>query len=477
MKRISIFSLGFLFLAFFAQATTFQVGPQRMYTFPSQVMNLVQNGDTVDIDAGVYLGDVGVWTANDLLIRGIGGKAHLRANGNNAQGKAIWVIQGDDNVLEHIEFSEASVPDQNGAGIRMEGTNLTLRHCYFHDNEQGILAGDNPESRILVEFSEFANNGFGNGFTHHIYANRIFRLTVQFCYLHHANVGHHIKSRARYSNILYNRIMDEEDGNSSYLIDLPDGGIATVMGNLLMQGPFAENGSLISYGFENYPFEYMHRLFVYNNSMVNGRSAGNFVSINGFPMGAVLNNIMVGPGNVLGDTGGVELSTNLVIGNLAEANFEDAQNYNYQINSSSEAINAAVHPGSFGASTWFPELEYVHPMDSISRPVDGPLDIGAYEFPTTTSTSESSFELAQVQLFPNPVRDELTVDLSTVGSTLKIGQYQIYAADGRSMNQGRAEFAENTLQLDLSTFYSGLYYLILSDENGQIVAQQSFEKF
>lgn len=42
---------------------------------------LVGNGDTVNIDAGVYPSDVARWQADDLVLRGIGGFAHLESNG------------------------------------------------------------------------------------------------------------------------------------------------------------------------------------------------------------------------------------------------------------------------------------------------------------------------------------------------------------------------------------------------------------
>jgi len=35
-----------------------------------------------------------VWTKNHLTIRGVGGFAHISADGANAEGKAIWVIKG-----------------------------------------------------------------------------------------------------------------------------------------------------------------------------------------------------------------------------------------------------------------------------------------------------------------------------------------------------------------------------------------------
>ena len=80
--------------------------------------------------------------ASKLTLRGIGqGRVKLPANGKHAGGKAIWVIAGNDVTVENIEFSGARVPDRNGAGIRPEGQNLTVRNCRFYDCEDGILGG------------------------------------------------------------------------------------------------------------------------------------------------------------------------------------------------------------------------------------------------------------------------------------------------------------------------------------------------
>jgi len=51
------------------------------------------------------------------------------------------VIRGNDVIVENIEFSGARVPDRNGAGIRPEGRNFTVRNCRFYDCENGILGG------------------------------------------------------------------------------------------------------------------------------------------------------------------------------------------------------------------------------------------------------------------------------------------------------------------------------------------------
>lgn len=192
------------------KSRTWNVGPTRTYLLPSQVSSLVSNGDTVAIDAGVYMQDVCFWKAHHLLIVGKGGRAHLKSGGRAAGSKAIWVIQGDSVVVENIEFSECKVPDRNGAGIRLEGTHLVVRNCYFHDNEDGILAGDNAGSDVLIEYSEFSKNGFGDGLSHNLYINHVRSLTFRYNYSHDAVVGHLLKSRAHNNYILFNRLSEEK---------------------------------------------------------------------------------------------------------------------------------------------------------------------------------------------------------------------------------------------------------------------------
>ena len=71
-------------------AATLQVGSGRTYPVPSAAAAVAADGDVVEIDAGEYVGDAAFWTADNLTIRGVGGMAHLRADGNHAGGKAIW---------------------------------------------------------------------------------------------------------------------------------------------------------------------------------------------------------------------------------------------------------------------------------------------------------------------------------------------------------------------------------------------------
>jgi Right handed beta helix region len=192
------------------------VGPARKLHNPSDAAAIAKDGQTIHIDAGDYIGDVAQWTQDGLTLRGAEGRAHMKAAGANYGGKGTWVIKGANTTVENLEFSGAQVPDRNGAGIRFEGKNLIVRNCYFHHNENGILGGTHDDGEVLVEHSEFAFNGFGDGQSHNIYIGRIRSLTVRFSYLHHAIVGHNLKSRARTNYVMYNRIVDESDGRASY---------------------------------------------------------------------------------------------------------------------------------------------------------------------------------------------------------------------------------------------------------------------
>jgi hypothetical protein len=353
-----------------------QVGPTRSFKVPSAAAAAAKDGDTIEIDAGIYNEDTATWTQNNLTLFGVNGRASLQANGQNAGGKAIWVIHGNNTLVENIEFSGATVPDRNGAGIRQEGANLVVRNCFFHDNEEGILAGDNLDSEILIEFSEFARNGYGDGQSHNMYINHVKKFTLQFCYSHHAKIGHLIKSRALENHILYNRIMDEADGTASYEIDLPNGGLSYVIGNLIQQGPQTDNSTIVAYNEESNGTNPVQELYFINNTVVNDRtSGGTFIFITGSPTASeVVNNLFVGPGTPI--SGSVAADHNLT---SSGSDLLNRSAYDYHLVGGSSAINAGRDPGSAHTITLMPNWQYVHPTNREPRNISGTVDVGAFE--------------------------------------------------------------------------------------------------
>lgn len=440
--------------------TTWQVGPGRIYTAPSQVINQVSDGDIVEIDAGEYIGDVGAWYTDNLTIRGVGGMAHIRANGNNSQGKAIWVIGGDNYVIENIELSECTVPDENGAGIRQEGTNLTVRNCYFHDNENGILAGDNANSHILVEYSEFARNSHPSGQAHNLYVNHIQKFTLRHSYFHGAVGGHNLKSRAAENHILYNRIMDESNGSSSYIIDIPDGGKAYVLGNILQQGQNAENSTVISYGRENATYYSSNEFNFYNNTLVDERFNGYYFGFDNNISPSVVrifNNIFAGEVTAI-STGSVtvDMNQNQYYPTIADAGLMDVQNYDYRLMNGSLAINAGIDPATQAVEIPV-DLHYIHPMSQEARPTNGTIDMGAYEFGMSTSlaTQELAFSTklvnAMVQLDWS-VHTAKVVKLFEIEKAV-LGDYFEKIADIPTHSARHYQFQDKTISEDETYYY------------------------
>lgn len=364
-----------LALAVPVQARVLGVGAGQEFALPSQAARAARDGDVVEIRAGDYPGDVAVWRADRLTLRGVGGQARLDSRGAVAEGKAIWVIKGRDTTVEHLAFSGARARDRNGAGIRQEGANLVLRHCLFKDNETGLLAGANPASDILVEFCEFAGNGAGDGQSHNLYIGAIRRFTLRYSHSHHARVGHQVKSRAAENHILYNRLEDGEDGNSSYLVDLPAAGLAYLVGNELHQGRNAENGTLVAYGAEQ-ALHVDNRLFLTHNTLVNDRRRGcRLLSARHADIPPqVFNNAFSG---CPGDPAFTREQGNIA---LAPSDFADATRGVFLLNSASAAIDRGMDLSGRLPETARPVLEYRHPLGVMPRRIVAAPDGGAHEY-------------------------------------------------------------------------------------------------
>ena len=358
----------------FTPARIVRVGPRRRHTHPDQVTGIVRSGDVVEIDAGPYRGPASIWSTDNLTLRGVGGRAHLVAPATIGNGKAIWVTVGANIAVENVEFSGAAVPHHNGSGIRAEGRDLAVCGSYFHDNQEGILGGG---GRVLVEYSEFARNGNCDdpeGCAHNIYIVNTARFTLRHSYSHHARIGHVVKSRARENHILYNRLMDEADGTSSYIIDLPEGGLSYVIGNLLQQGPRTDNPVILAYGAEGLRHP-SRTLYVVNNTFVNDLGSGTFVSVAPGGTATVQNNLFVGAGTAVGGAA-IQLS------NLATSapRFVDRGAFDYRPTAATPGIDRGTAPGTAGAFDLTPVYQYVHPAGREPRLTRNAIDIGAYEY-------------------------------------------------------------------------------------------------
>ncbi len=231
------------------EARTLLVGPGRLLHLPSQAAAIAATGDRVEIDPGVYE-DCAVWRADHLTISGAGPGVVIE--NRICQGKAIFVTDGADITIAGLTLRHARAPERNGAGIRAEGGDLTLRAMRFIDNENGILAAPMPHATIRIEDSMFADNGVcAPVCAHGIYVNDLAKLSILGSRFFETHDGHHIKSRARATELIGNTITDGQHGTASYLVDLPNGGALLMRGNTLEKGPKTENtGTAIAIGEE-----------------------------------------------------------------------------------------------------------------------------------------------------------------------------------------------------------------------------------
>lgn len=370
-----------------ALAATLQVGPGKAYAKPCAANAAAKDGDVIEIDAaGDYHGDVCQWSQNGITLRGVNGRAKIDATGTSiSNGKGIWVFYGDTTTVENIEFVGAKVNDGNGAGIRHQGLNLTVRNCSFHDNENGILGGPlangqnaDGQGEVLIELSEFAHNGKGDGQTHNMYLNHYAKFTLRYSWSHASNVGHLVKSRALESHVLYNRLSDDDSTNVSYEINLPNGGKAFVIGNVIEQGADPngeENGAIVDFGSEG-PVA-GSALYVVNNTLLNNRKAGTFVQVNGgvTTPSVLRNNVFSGPGTVCNQASAV-LDHNFSSG---DPKLVDPAQVDFHLQAGSPCAEAGADPGSGEGQSLAPVFHYVHPASYETRKTVGVIDVGAYE--------------------------------------------------------------------------------------------------
>jgi len=371
----------------FRPGTIITVGPGRQFATLAQAQAAAVAGSVIEIDAGNYVDDVTVWRQNRVTIRGVGGgRAHIvgdrvipfESGSDRNNGMGLMVIRGTGISVENIEFSGARVVDENGAGIRNQGRDLTICGSYFHNGEDGYLG--EATGTLLVEYSEFHDNGTcpSGGCNHNLYIDGGDRLIFRHNYSHHSIIGHMLKTRATENYILYNRLMDEQTGSSSYNIDIPNGGLTFVIGNLIQQGPNTDNSSMLNYGTEGLSNPAPHELYMINNTFVNDAGFGGFIQVQGGTGHVrIVNNVFTGSGSVPSNGGIYQVSNNF---SGANPGFVSQAQYDYNLISTAAAREGGVAPGSARGQNLQAVWQYVHKAKREPRVTDGAVDRGAYEY-------------------------------------------------------------------------------------------------
>ena len=167
-------------------------------------------------------------------------------DGATCEGKAALVLRGTAASIDGIIFQNMRVPDANGAGIRLEKGDLNVTRAIFRNSEQGILTAEDRMGRITIDQSTFSGLGRcdrGLSCAHSIYVGGYGSLTLTNSRFERGNGGHYVKSRAAKVDIRDNAFDDTRGRETNYMIDLPNGAIGSITGNIFVQGQSKENHS------------------------------------------------------------------------------------------------------------------------------------------------------------------------------------------------------------------------------------------
>lgn len=169
-------------------------------------------------------------------------------DGVACDGKAALVLGGREARVEGIIFQNISVPDRNGAGIRLQSGNLIVRESLFRDSEQGILTASDPRGAIRIEQSTFSGLGLcpeGGDCAHSLYVGDYGSLTVVRSRFERGRGGHYVKTRTPRIEIADSSFDDSEGRATNYMIDLSNGATGSIARNTIVQGRNKENYSAL----------------------------------------------------------------------------------------------------------------------------------------------------------------------------------------------------------------------------------------
>ena len=364
LRAAAITSLLCLSPPLWAQALLL-AGPEGSAMSLEMALAKAKDGDTIELLPGEYRGAL-VLEQRRLTLRGMaGGKPPLiTGDGKPVAAHALWTVRGGQVTLQHLEFRGARSTAGSGAGVRHEGGELLVRDCQFFDNEHGLLSSNDDKAQLRIESSVFGLAPKVVGGLHHLLnVGRIASFHVSGSRFQQGFEGHLIKSRARETLISYNFIHDSRRGDASYEIDIANGGMATVIGNIIGQGANSQNPVMLAYASEDRAWD-RNELVVSHNTFVHyGWLPGWGVRVfsdhlpAGTPVTAI-NNLIVGPLLFApGVSGRFEGNRHATRGML-----RDIETYAFELPAGSRWRGAGVDPRAVDGKDLLPKGEFKWPV-------------------------------------------------------------------------------------------------------------------
>ena len=326
--------------------------------------------------SGRWLIKVGDSTAGDYVhIK----KLHLR-NANNS-----LKFRQAGQVLEYAD---------NAAGVFVWlGRHVVVSGCVIHSCGNGVQTNYGPDvSHVMLSGCSIYDNGNHrnpkSSQEHNVYLCGT-HTTVQFCRFGETHSdGHNIKDRGVDTVIRYNWI----EGSKNRQLDLVDykgygKADAYVYGNVIIQGKTIHNRNMIHWGGDA-GHSRSATLYLFNNTIIGKTRKTRFVDVRYSDCSVDMkNNVFVGSGKLWNNKGALQGSNNWFSSRINVPSYPllgfKGQRPGFNLNS---VIPYIPYPGSLlinnGTNNVPMSVRYAPKPygGGLSRPCDGHMDIGAFEF-------------------------------------------------------------------------------------------------
>lgn len=215
-----------------------------------QAVALIAEGGTLTIEPGIYFDCIKIRKSMKITgkIARDGSRATLKKTA--CSGKAAIDLDAPDVTIQGLQISDITVPDENGACIRVGPTaqKLLIRDIICLNSENGLLGATTNNGLMTIEDSYFEGHGKG-GLAHGMYISGGGKVILRNVKILASDNGHLLKTGAA-NTLVENSVIASLEGNSGEVINAYGGGQLTVRNSVLQLGRNAQNHNFISYATE-----------------------------------------------------------------------------------------------------------------------------------------------------------------------------------------------------------------------------------